>query len=60
MHLILENFRCHGKLSVEFPDSGLVLISGDSGAGKSTILNAIQFALYGSVKKPYPLNGKKS
>lgn len=60
MHLILDNFRCHGKLSVEFPDSGLVLISGDSGAGKSTILNAIQFALYGSVKKPYPLNGKKS
>jgi len=60
MHLTLENFRCHGKLKLEFPDSGLVLVSGDSGAGKSTVLNAIQFALYGSVKKPYPLNGKKS
>lgn len=60
MHLTLENFRCHGKLRLEFPDTGLVLVSGDSGAGKSTVLNAIQFALYGSVKKPYPLNGKKS
>ncbi len=53
MKLKLENFRCHKKASFDIPDTGLVLLSGESGAGKTTILNAITYALYGKLPKPY-------
>ena len=53
MKLILENFRCHRKAIFDIPDSGLVLLSGISGSGKTTILNGIYYALYGKVRKPY-------
>jgi len=58
MRITLKNFRCYLNKTFEFPDSGLVLINGDSGAGKSTILNAIIFALYGKIKKPYSFGTK--
>lgn len=45
--LKLENFRCHESKTIEFPNTGLIQLHGDSGAGKSTILTAICFALYG-------------
>lgn len=53
MKIQLKNFRCHRKASFEIPDEGLILLLGDSGAGKSTIFNAILYAFYGKVKKPY-------
>ena len=53
MKLELENFRCHKKAGFEIPDTGLVLLSGVSGAGKTTVLNAITYALYGKLAKPY-------
>ena len=55
MKLKLHNFRCHSDSEYEFPDLGLVLLSGNSGSGKSTILKAILYALFGSkaVRKPY-------
>jgi DNA repair protein SbcC/Rad50 len=57
MDIHLHNFRKHINCSVSFPDRGLVLLSGNCGAGKSTILNAITYALYGKfcgkIKKPY-------
>ncbi len=59
MKLILKNFRCHKNKTFNIPDSGLTLLSGVSGAGKSTIFNAIIYALYGSVKSPY-YHGQKS
>ena len=53
MKLKLENFRCHKKAEFVIPDAGLVLLSGMSGAGKTTILNALVYALYGKLSKPY-------
>lgn len=45
--LHLENFMCH-KLSIaKFPASGLVLVTGENGHGKSTIAEAISFGIWG-------------
>lgn len=53
MKLVLKNFRYHESKTFEFDETkgGLTLISGPSGQGKSTILNAILFVLYGVGKK---------
>lgn len=42
----LENIRSYESLSVDLP-SGSLLLSGDIGCGKTTILLAIEFALFG-------------
>jgi len=42
----LENIRSYLNQAIEFP-TGSVLLSGDIGSGKSTILLAIEFALFG-------------
>ena len=47
MILELTNFRCWKKKTFNLPDNGLILLSGVSGVGKSSILNAIYFALFG-------------
>ena len=44
--LSLTNMRSYDSLSIEFPP-GYVLFKGDIGSGKSTILMAIEFALFG-------------
>jgi DNA repair protein SbcC/Rad50 len=44
--LIMENIRSYRRAEVEFP-RGRTLFEGDIGAGKSTILIAIEFALFG-------------
>lgn len=46
MKLILKNFRCYENKEIDFGEKGLVLISGQSGTGKSTIMMAIMFVLY--------------
>lgn len=51
MKIHLVNFRCYEDKTFDFGDNGLVLISASSGAGKSTILSAIQFALFGTGTK---------
>lgn len=45
MRLIINNFRCIKDLDLIFGD-GITSISGESGQGKSTIFEAINFALY--------------
>ncbi len=45
----LENIRSYTKQVVEFPE-GSVLLSGDIGSGKSTILLAMEFALFGIMR----------
>ena len=51
MKIKLENFRCYENKEYDLGDNGLVLISGASGTGKSTILNAIYFCLFGEGNK---------
>lgn len=56
--LILKNFKCYENKTFEF-DNGFVLIEGQSGTGKTSILQAIIFALFGKGKN-IKMNGKTS
>lgn len=51
MKIVLKNFRCYENREFDFGDSGLTLLSGQSGAGKSTILMAIKYAITGEGRK---------
>jgi len=44
--LVLENLRSYESQTIEFP-LGSTLLSGDIGSGKTTILLAIEFAIFG-------------
>ena len=46
MKITLKNFKCYAEKVFEFEDN-MILISGSSGKGKTTILQAIYFALFG-------------
>lgn len=58
MKITLKNFRCWDQKELELGEEGLTLLSGHSGAGKSTILMAIYFALFGVGKKISSKEGK--
>ena len=45
--LELENFRQHASTKLEFTD-GITIINGANGTGKSTVLEAISWAIYGT------------
>jgi DNA repair exonuclease SbcCD ATPase subunit len=47
MKLKLVNFKIFENREFEFPDTGIVLLNGENGVGKSTIFAAIVFAFYG-------------
>ena len=59
MKLKLHNFRCYSDKEFDFGEDGLLLLSGNSGSGKTTILTAINFVLYGTGTK-LPTYGKTS
>lgn len=55
----LENIRSYDHEKIEFP-KGITLFEGDIGSGKSTVLMAIEFALFGlGSQKPDGLLRKK-
>lgn len=47
--LELKNIRSYSHAKIDFP-TGIVMLSGDIGTGKSTILLAIEFALFGLLR----------
>ncbi len=47
--LALKNIRSYTNAKIDFP-TGIVMLSGDIGSGKSTILLAIEFALFGVLR----------
>lgn len=59
MQVELENFRCWKKQNFIFNDKGIILINGTSGSGKSSILNAIYFAITGNGTKIVSYGEKK-
>jgi exonuclease SbcC len=44
--IMLENIRSYESQKIDFPN-GSILLSGDIGSGKTTVLLAIEFALFG-------------
>ena len=51
MKIKLKNFRCYVEKEFDFGEDGLLLLSGMSGSGKSSLLLAITFVLYGTGTK---------
>jgi DNA repair exonuclease SbcCD ATPase subunit len=59
MILILTNFRCYSYKKIELPDEGIILLYGTSGKGKTSILKAINYALFGKETRCVKHNEKK-
>jgi len=51
MIITLKNFKCWENATFTASDSGLTLVAGNSGGGKSSIIQAVYFALYGKGTK---------
>ena len=57
MHIKLVGFKCHLDTHYDFNTNSMILLKGESSAGKSTILQAIYWALYGSMRNIYNNKG---
>ena len=59
MKLVVEGFRVYAKRTTfHLPDEGLTLLYGDNGIGKTTLLKALVYVLFGVCKNPVTWNGK--
>lgn len=54
LKLSLREFKCWGRLDLEFQPNSVVLIRGDSGKGKTSIFQAIVWCLFGGEKNVAP------
>jgi DNA repair ATPase RecN len=52
----LKNFASYESLDFDFQNQGLTLIQGSTGAGKSTLCDAIPYVLFGTTAKNGPVN----
>jgi DNA repair exonuclease SbcCD ATPase subunit len=52
--IILKNFMSHNYTEFSLPDRGLVVIAGETGAGKSTLIEAVSFAFSGETLRGAP------
>jgi len=59
MRIRLKNIKCYEDERFDFGSEGMALLSGDSGKGKSTIIQGIYFALFGTGSK-ITMAGKNS
>lgn len=60
MRLRLKNFRQHEELALDLPATGLILLKGVSGAGKTTIFDAFYEAVTGEADDVTPWGGSSS
>lgn len=51
MKIYLKNFKCWTSKIITLEDNGIQLLSGESGKGKSSVLDALYFCLYGNMQK---------
>ncbi|ACO03573.1 MAG TPA: hypothetical protein DEP48_02005 [Persephonella sp.] len=49
--IYLKNFLTHTETEINFPDKGITVFIGENGAGKSSIIEGISYALYGKTSK---------
>ena len=59
MKLTLHNFMKHADLNISFNPGEVILLTGDSEIGKSSILLSILWCMYGKVSKVYQGESKK-
>ena len=50
MKIELKNFKCWNDNTFDIPDEGVVLLSAESGTGKSSLLDAITWVIFGNIK----------
>jgi len=50
MEVEIIGFMCYKKAKFSFPSSGITLLKGASGKGKTTILRAIKWCLFGNMR----------
>lgn len=56
----IKNFRKWEDVSFDIPLKGITLLKGSSGSGKSTILSAIHWALFGTLRRISPIGDEKA
>lgn len=59
MKISLTNFKSYGDFSLTLPDTGLILLKGETGKGKTTVLEAIYDAITGDADDVAPWTGEK-
>jgi DNA repair exonuclease SbcCD ATPase subunit len=60
IELELSGFTSHALTRVAFPERGVVLVRGENGAGKSSLVDAVSFGGWGKTlrgKPPWPKDG---
>lgn len=58
--LVLQGFTKHKSTTVEFPDNGIVLVTGGNGAGKSSLIEGVAYAGWGETLRGTLPGGRKA